>query len=70
MCSAIFPDSAHRDCGPWRTRQIDLGNSRLGLESCDRYAAQLQTWFASAPFTAQLDLYGCNVALAMLGLNF
>lgn len=42
---------------------LNLGTSRLSLATLDRYAWDLQTWFASLPssFRPQLRIYGCNI---------
>jgi hypothetical protein len=47
---------------------LKLGNSELSLESCDRYASQLRTWFDADD--SQLLLYACNVAAGDAGAEF
>jgi Ca2+-binding RTX toxin-like protein len=47
---------------------LKLGNSELSLESCDRYASQLRTWFDTDD--SQLLLYACNVAAGDAGAEF
>ena len=45
-----------------------LGNAQLTLETIDRYAWDLQNWFAASAPT--LLLYGCNVAAEAVGKRF
>ncbi|MBF2050378.1 MAG: DUF4347 domain-containing protein [Elainella sp. C42_A2020_010] len=45
-----------------------LGNTQLSLETLDRYAQLLQTWFANPEST--LVLYGCQVATGDAGEEF
>ena len=53
--------------------RLDLGNSQLSLETIDRYAWDLQSWFSafSSPHaTPTLLIYGCNVAQGDRGKAF
>ncbi|MEO1351536.1 MAG: DUF4347 domain-containing protein, partial [Cyanobacteria bacterium J06635_15] len=49
-----------------------LGNTQLSLETVDRYAASLQSWFDSSSQNLQpeLLLYGCHVAVGDAGEEF
>ena len=52
-----------------------LGNSQLSLDTLERYAPQLRSWFTDAQITASpsspaLLLYGCNVAAGDAGAEF
>jgi hypothetical protein len=48
-----------------------LGNSRLGLETLERYTSQLTSWFTNAVDSfPRLYLYGCNVAAGDAGEEF
>jgi hypothetical protein len=46
-----------------------LGSSRLNIETLDRYAEELKTWFSSNS-NASLLLYGCRLAGTELGTEF
>ncbi len=53
---------------------IAIGNSYLSLDTLDRYAWDLQSWFGSSfrslDSTRQILLYGCNVAAGAAGVEF
>ena len=49
-----------------------LGNTQLSLDTLDRYASDLRTWFAGTESTAatpSLLLYGCNLAVGDAGVE-
>ncbi|MGD1904954.1 MAG: tandem-95 repeat protein [Leptolyngbyaceae cyanobacterium] len=48
---------------------VQLGNTRLGVETLNHYASQLETW-AAALQGQDLLLYGCQVAQGALGQLF
>jgi archaellum component FlaF (FlaF/FlaG flagellin family) len=51
---------------------LKLGNSELSLDTCDRYASQLRTWFDATDRSVapSLSLYACNVAAGDAGAEF
>ncbi|WOB45037.1 DUF4347 domain-containing protein [Thermoleptolyngbya oregonensis NK1-22] len=51
---------------------LQLGDCPLSLKTLDRYAWELQSWFAAAnaPSQAMLILYGCRVAAGEAGAEF
>ncbi|MBW4661701.1 MAG: DUF4347 domain-containing protein [Drouetiella hepatica Uher 2000/2452] len=53
---------------------LHLGNAQLSLDTLDRYAWDLQTWFSPSLNTLhaipQLLLYACNVAAGNIGIEF
>lgn len=49
---------------------LTLGNTRLELDSLDRYAEALGRWFKGASTSPQIHLYGCQVAAGDAGAEF
>ena len=49
---------------------LQLGQTRLDEEMCDRYTQDLQAWFKENSQTPSLLLYGCNVASGNAGKQF
>jgi Ca2+-binding RTX toxin-like protein len=50
---------------------LTLGNTQLNLNTLDRYAWDLTSWFSSPRFQpATLLLYGCHVAAGEIGTTF
>ncbi|MBD3884381.1 DUF4347 domain-containing protein [Phormidium tenue FACHB-886] len=49
--------------------ELQLGSTRLSLQTLDRYAAQLRQWRRSLA-GAEILLYGCRVAAGALGQRF
>lgn len=50
---------------------LQLGNSQFSLQTIERYAWDLQAWFAfPSVLTPTLLLYGCNVAAGDAGSEF
>lgn len=51
---------------------IYLGSTQLNLDGLERYAWDLQTWFAKLPsfLAPQIFIYGCNVASGDVGAEF
>ncbi|MBD2022847.1 DUF4347 domain-containing protein, partial [Leptolyngbya sp. FACHB-711] len=47
---------------------VQLGNTYLSLDTLERYSWDLQSWFTSS--SADLLLYGCNVAAEPAGILF
>lgn len=50
--------------------RLTLGNTRLDLDSLDRYAEALGNWFKGASTSPQIHLYGCQVAAGDAGSEF
>ncbi|HEY9747978.1 MAG TPA: DUF4347 domain-containing protein [Allocoleopsis sp.] len=50
--------------------RVQLGTSELSLETIDRYSWDLQAWAESLTHTAELLLYGCEVAQGDRGWIF
>jgi hypothetical protein len=50
--------------------QLQLGSTQLGLETLNQYSAQIQSWSSSLTETADILLYGCNVAAGDIGNQF
>lgn len=49
---------------------VQLGTSELSLETIDRYSWELQAWAESLTNSAELLIYGCEVALGDRGWIF
>jgi len=47
---------------------LSLGSARLSLSTLEQYRAQLQSWFVAS--SAEILLYGCQVALGDAGAEF
>lgn len=50
--------------------ELELGNSRLSLQTLPTYASQLQSWAKALAPDADILLYGCNVAQGAIGQAF
>ncbi|MEP0871267.1 DUF4347 domain-containing protein [Trichocoleus desertorum AS-A10] len=50
--------------------RVQLGTSELSLETIDRYSWELQAWAESLTNTAELLIYGCEVAKGDRGWVF
>ncbi|MBD2068882.1 DUF4347 domain-containing protein [Leptolyngbya sp. FACHB-671] len=50
--------------------QLQLGSTQLSLETLNQYTAQIQSWSSSLTETADVLLYGCNVAGSDTGNSF
>ncbi|WP_313930203.1 DUF4347 domain-containing protein [Trichocoleus sp. FACHB-262] len=50
--------------------RVQLGTSELSLETIDRYSWELQAWAESLTNTAELLIYGCEVAQGDRGWVF
>jgi Ca2+-binding RTX toxin-like protein len=50
--------------------QLQLGSTQLGLETLSDYTAQIQSWSGALTETADILLYGCNVAAGDIGNQF
>jgi hypothetical protein len=47
-----------------------LGNTQLSLDTIDRYAWDLTSWFLSPGFSPTMLLYACHVAAGTVGVTF
>ena len=52
------------------TGQLQLGSTQLSLETLNQYTTQIQSWSSSLTETADVLLYGCNVAGGDTGNSF
>jgi Ca2+-binding RTX toxin-like protein len=50
--------------------QLQLGSTQLSLETLNQYTTQIQSWSSSLTETADILLYGCNVAAGDTGNQF
>ncbi|AFY48678.1 Ca2+-binding protein, RTX toxin [Nostoc sp. PCC 7524] len=56
---------SHGSCG-----SVQLGTANLSWDTLSFYASQLQSWQNALTDTAQILLYGCNVAVGAVGQAF